>query len=130
MGNYGYVDAMYTGIPDDESVEFDDLPTDGAKFGPALWTSNLTVDHFRDFNTLGSLSARLAYTKEYKKSELFNGRISWYSPDESITIALWADNIFDTRDVRRGTGDAYGLDFELIQAREPRTYGVNAKYLF
>lgn len=61
---------------------------------------------------------------------IFNGRITWYSPDDSWQVAAYATNLTDKlyytgiTDVRNGFGYAFG------QVGRPREFGVSLRRKF
>ena len=129
MGSYGYVDTELTGVPESDAINFD--PEVGDEFGSApLWTSSFSVDYSLYLDSYGSLSARLGYTTEYRDVEDWKARINWLDSTENITVSLWVNNIKDEQRKRYATRKRIGLEYQVMEAQEPRTYGVDLTYKF
>ena len=129
VGAYGYVKTEYTDYPEIDSDGTIDNRR-GQEFGPAPWTASFAANYSTAITDLGSIRARLAYTQTADRPEILDTRVTWSSPEEAFVVALWADNIFDERDVGYGVGRIFGLEYGIVASIPPRIYGVDFKYKF
>lgn len=136
-------------------TEFDDYATqdsegnatnlEGNEFPYAPeWNTNLAIEYSKNLADYGEILIRAEYTYKDEmftspentdidyvgSQEYFNGRISWFSPDESITVSLWGKNLKDTTTLIDRTLDTTiaGLIYGRLNA--PLSFGLEMTYQF
>ncbi len=137
-GNYAYLDTEVSDLFIDTASGSVGAAGNPLRQAPKN-SYQLTMNYFAPIDQ-GELDFRLdySYTGEQamslvkkdvllEETRLLNGRISWLSPDESISVSLWAKNITNEADIVHvytigpGTIGVWG---------EPRTFGISATYMF
>jgi len=144
VGGGGYLDTHFdayaTATSDGSplSLEGNEFP-----YAPELNT-NLALEYNRELAGYGAIFIRAEYTfksdtytspeniaaEHVVSQELFNGRISWFHEDESLSVSLWGKNLKDAKYV---TGQLLSSTFPgLVSGRlnTPRTYGLEIKYTY
>ncbi|GAA4100119.1 TonB-dependent receptor [Zhongshania borealis] len=61
---------------------------------------------------------------------LINGRLSWYSDDGSLTVALWGKNLTETEYDGYAINLQAAFGFDYYQQGSPRTYGLEVTYRY
>jgi len=144
VGGGGYLDTHFdayaTATSDGSplSLEGNEFP-----YAPQLNT-NLALEYNKGMGDYGSITLRGEYTfksdtytspeniaaEHVASQELFNGRISWFNGDESLSVSLWGKNLKDTQYV---TGQLLSSTFPGVvsgRLNTPRTFGLEMNLIF
>ncbi len=148
--NFLALDAKYTKPLEDETGVVRVVEDSARPWSPD-WSATMSVNYVVGLNDLGELRTNLtysiqddqfmrstqvqeAYTDEDNIQEgysLLNGRVSFYSANEKLEVALWGRNILDEAYKSNLIGSSNSVAGVLMATRgEPRTYGLEAIYRF
>jgi iron complex outermembrane receptor protein len=142
--NYGYLDAEWTDrvVGTDPSIDLNGEPLETPKqraafifdYDLVLGSGGDILFHF-DYSWTSPLERNPSssdYLVDYETKDdplkLSNARIAWVSPASAWTLALWAENLFDTEHALGYNGIASDLNAPYVRRNKPRFFGVEAIY--
>jgi iron complex outermembrane recepter protein len=144
IGSLGYLKSEFDVYETaDNSGNALDLKGNQFPYAPD-WTSSLAVEYTKDLGAYGVVFVRGDYTfkdeiytspentviEHVGSQEYFNGRISWFNEDESLSVSLWGKNLKDEKHVNYQTLDTTLSGLVYGELAKPRTYGVEVNYIF
>jgi iron complex outermembrane receptor protein len=139
FGNFGYLNAKYTKA----AIVLTGVGLNTPLPKAPKWTTTAAVQYDQPLS-YGDMGFRIdySYTSQFfndaratstiatKAHSLVNSRISWMSPNDSWTVAVYARNLFDTKYVENGFDLTGPVGYTLAIPSQPREVGLEVTKKF